>query len=243
MNKIFINFKFFYVYMPLFILILPLYEKAEPGQENNKIPQPIQEVFQSNLVYPQEKNEIQFTFFPSYRKNRNSEKLGTLMEIEYGISDDFQVIVEWDGLLYHNPDRGSTLSGAGNLELGAQYSWMALGDGNMHCSLGSLLEFPVGSLENGLNEGFLEWKTFFILARDFPQWNQSQLFMEIGFNWLDRIRTPRNNLVLGADSLFWNLGGFFPIDLWRVVLEINGVNNKWDDGGENEIFFYSRFDL
>ena len=221
----------------LFLIIgLVSFASAESDEKERKVPQPIQEVFQSNLVFPQDEDEIQLTFFPSYRQRGNSEKITTLMEIEYGITDAFQVIVEWDGLLYENPEKGSTLSGPGSLELGAQYSWMALGDGNTHFSFGALVELPTGSVGDGLTSGFLELKPFAILARDFPQWNQSQIFMEFGFNWVDRIRTPPENPKQEIDSLYWNIGGFFPVGPWRGVLEINGSNNQWDNGDENEIF-------
>lgn len=210
--------------------------QAEPGREKPRVPQPIQEVFQSNLVYPQEENEIQLTLFPSFRKGSRSEKARTLVEIEYGVTDAFQVIVEWDGLLYENPKRGPTLSGPGNLEIGAQYSWMGLGDGNTHFSLGTLVEFPTGQADNGLTGGFLEWTPFAVLARDFPQWNQSQIFVEFGYNGVNRIRTSPQNAAEEIDSLYWNVGGFFPVGLWRGVLEINGRNNRWDGGQNNEIY-------
>ena len=132
--------------------------------------------------------------------------------------------------------KGPTLSGPGNLELGAQYSWMALGDGNFHASLGALVELPIGSVDDGLTGGFLEWKPFGIVARDFPEWNQSQIFLEFGFNWVDRTRTPPTDPEPETDSLFWNLGGFFPLGSWRGVLEVNGSNNQWDEGWVNEIF-------
>ena len=79
-------------------------------------------------------------------------------------------------------------------------------------------------------------KPFFVLARDFPQWNQSQLFVEFGLKWVDRIRTPHETATTQVDSLFWNIGGFLPIRAWRATLEINGRNNQWNGGNRNEIF-------
>ena len=79
-------------------LVVPLCSFAESKKNSAKIvPQPIQEMFQSNLVYPQEKDEIQFTLFPSFNKNQSGQKARTLFEVEYGITDAFQVIFEWDG--------------------------------------------------------------------------------------------------------------------------------------------------
>jgi hypothetical protein len=219
------------------ILIIPLYALAKTEKNNsNTIPQPIQEMFQSNLVYPQEKDEIQFTFFPSFRKSDSSNNARTLFEVEYGITDALQIIFEWDGLLYKNPNNGPTISGPGNIELGAQYSWMGLGDGNTHFSLGNLIELPVGPVKNGLTEGFLEVQPFAVLARDFPESNQSQIFVELGFNWAEKIRTVPAGFDPSLNSIIWNVGGFYPIGSWRATLELNGSNNEWDGGNTNELF-------
>ena len=218
-------------------LLVPWYASAEPNKTRDKIvPQPIQEMFQSNLVYPQEKDEIQFTLFPSFSKNLSGQKARTLFEVEYGITDAFQVIFEWDGLLYQNPVTGPTIAGPGNIEVGAQYSWMALGDGNTHFSFGNLIELPVGPVANGLTEGFIEVQPFIVLARDFPELNQSQIFLEFGFDWVDQVRNVPESSAPGFDSISWNVGAFFPIGFWRATLEINGSNNKWDGGSRNDIY-------
>ena len=154
------------------ILVDPYSSFAEPKKSRGQIvPQPIQEMFQSNLVYPQEKDEIQFTLFPSFKKSQNAQNIRTLFEVEYGITDALQVIFEWDGLLYKNPNSNPAIAGVGNIEVGAQYSWMGMGDGNTHFSFGNLIEFPVGPVESGLTEGFLEIQPFIVLARDFPEFN------------------------------------------------------------------------
>lgn len=221
----------------VFILKAPLYSFAEPEETNSRIiPQPIQELFQSNLVYPQEEDEIQFTLFPSFNKSNSSKNVRTLFEVEYGITDEFQIIFEWDGLLYKNPNNGPTISGPGNIEIGAQYSWMGLGDGNTHFSFGNLIELPVGPVENGLTEGFLEVNPFVVLARDFPKANQSQIFVELGFKWAEKTRTVPAGSDPALNSISWNVGAFYPIDSWRATLEINGSNNEWDGGNTNEIF-------
>jgi len=223
------------LFFAFFGLLNPFISSAESEKKSPLVPQPIQEMFQSDLVYPQEEDEVQLTLFPSFRKDKETERARTLFEVEYGITDAFQVIFEWDGLLYKNPDDGPTHSGPGNIELGGQYSWMALGDGNTHFSFGTLVEIPVGPVNNGLTEGFLEVQPFAVLARDFPKFNQSQIFVELGFNWVDKIRNVPDPDP-EADSIFWNVGAFFPFQSWRATLEINGSNNEWDGGDENEIF-------
>ena len=224
--------------IPLFIatilLIVPMHSFAEADE--NVIPQPIQEMFQSKLVYPQEEDEIQLTLLPSFRKSDNTKNVRTLFEVEYGITDAFQVIFEWDGLLYKNPNRGPSISGPGNIEIGAQYSWMGLDDGHTHFAFGNLIELPVGPVDNGLTEGFLEVQPFVVLARDFPEINQSQIFVELGFNWGEKTRSVPSDSEPAINSIYWNVGAFYPFGSWRATLELNGSNNEWDGGDTNEIF-------
>ena len=231
-------FRFFLpvIFIP-FILAVPYSSFAEPKKSRGQIvPQPIQEMFQSNLVYPQEKDEIQFTLFPSFKKSQNAQKIRTLFEVEYGITDALQVIFEWDGLLYKNPRSNPAIAGVGNIEIGAQYSWMGMGDGNTHFSFGNLIELPVGPVESGLTEGFIEIQPFMVLARDFPEFNQSQVFIEFGFDWVKQIRNVPESIEPEIDNISWNIGAFYPIELWRATLEINGNNNKLDGGSINEIY-------
>ena len=219
------------------ILGVPYSSFAEPKKSRGQIvPQPIQEMFQSNLVYPQEKDEIQFTLFPSFKKSQNAQNIRTLFEVEYGITDALQVIFEWDGLLYKNPRSNPAIAGVGNIEVGAQYSWMGMGDGNTHFSFGNLIEFPVGPVESGLTEGFLEIQPFIVLARDFPEFNQSQVFLEFGFDWVKQIRNVPESIEPETNNISWNIGAFYPIELWRATLEINGNNNKLDGGSINDIY-------
>ncbi len=86
---------------------------------------------------------------------------------------------------------------------------MALSDGNTHFSFGTLVELPVGPVDNGLTEGSVEVQPFAVLARDFPKLNQSQIFFELGFNWVNQTRSvPDPDPEI--DSILWNVGAFFP---------------------------------
>ena len=94
----------------------------------------------------------------------------------------------------------------------------------------------MGPVQNGLTDGFLEVHPFMVLAKDFPALNQSQIFIEMGFNWADQVRSAPESSDPAFESILWNLGGFYPIGPWRATFEINGSNNKWDGGNRNEIY-------
>jgi len=57
----------------------------------NKFDEPIQEFFVAGAVYPQEKNEIQITATDSYYKYEFYKTNSPALEIEYGITEKFQV--------------------------------------------------------------------------------------------------------------------------------------------------------
>src|SRR6185295_8110027 len=59
-------------------------------EEEDQVPPIIEELFLGKIVYPQEKDEVQLTFgyFDGVEAVGNSE---LLFEIEYGITDRFQI--------------------------------------------------------------------------------------------------------------------------------------------------------
>jgi hypothetical protein len=206
---------------------------------SRKVPQPIQEVFQSDLLYPQEKNEIQFSLLPAFKSQSGENRYQTEFELEYGFTDAWQLQLEWDGLIHRELFRSPDQTGAGDFSIGTQYSFMGLQDGHSHAALGLNLGVPVGDVDKGLGDGFFEIETYFTLARDFPQINGAQLFSQMGVEWVSRSRSPKNpaSLPTAAHSFFWNAGGFLPVGDFRGTLEINWQNNMWNQSGDDNVLF------
>lgn len=204
-----------------------------------EVPQPIQEVFQSDLLYPQEEDEIQFTFLPAYKNGTTEDRYQMEMEFEYGFTDFWQLQIEWDGPIHRDPFRGGPEhTGVGDLSVGTQYSFMALMDGYTHAAAGINVEIPVGDIDRGFTNGMVGVETYFTVARDFPQFNGAQIFSQTGVEWVSRARRPISGaLPPEAHSFFWNVGGFLPVGDLRGTLEINWENDEWNNGGTtNELF-------
>jgi hypothetical protein len=49
--------------------------------------QPLQEVFQTDLVYPQERGEVQITFAPQFAQENQRDLLHYSVGIEYGLTE------------------------------------------------------------------------------------------------------------------------------------------------------------
>jgi hypothetical protein len=195
-------------------LVLPLLTGAVCclfiGATGSLRAEPLQELFESELVYPQEKGELQVGVFPRFEKNSGTERWALTTGLEYGLSDAFQVEIEW--LAYQhlaNRDEKSN-SGVGDLELGARYVWMNIAESHWHSSVGFELGIPTGDEEQDLGEGDTAYSPFFILASDFPQFHDMQLAVHAGTEFEDSERED-----------FVNLSTFLPLGAIILSAEYN----------------------
>lgn len=216
---------------------------AEEEKDRDYI-QPLQEVFQSDLVFPQDEGEVQFTFSPRFRNGKVQNFIQVPLEIEYGVTDNFQLEVGGDLFLDRNPKEEKSTHGVGDFEVGFMYSFMNINDQLLHFSFGADLGIPVGDVDNELGEGFIEYEPFIILAKDIPEWNYTQIFLQMSLGIVDRVKFEEadengemENEEPEADEFSLNAGFYVPIEQWRYTMEFNWKNNEWNNGGkENEMF-------
>ncbi len=207
---------------------------AQEGKE-----QPLQEVFQTELVYPQEKGEIQLTLAPRFREGDSRDIIQIPLTIEYGITDAWQVEFEWDFFVHRNPTTGASANGPGDLEIGTKYSFMNIAGTDFHIAVSFDIAFPLGDVNKGLTEGFIEYEPFFILARDFPQLNDLQLFTQVGVGLVQRVKKPDDpdDEEPAAHEFIWNSGFFIPFGPLVFTTEFNWNVNTWNNGGkENQMY-------
>lgn len=167
--------------------------------------EPLQELFESELVYPQEEGELQVGAFPRFEKNSGTERWALGTGLEYGLSDAFQIEIEWFAYQHLGSRDEKTKTGIGDLELAARYTWMNIADSNWHSSVGLELGIPTGDEDQDLGEGETAYSPFFILASDFPQFHDMQLAAHAGTEFEDGEREDFVNL-----SAFLPLGAIVP---------------------------------
>jgi len=202
--------------------------------------QPLQEVFQTELVYPQERGEVQLTFAPQFAAENKRDLLRYSLEIEYGLTDAWQVGLDWDSLVLSDAP-GTKTSGIGDLELETQYSFMNITDFDVHAAFKFGVGFPTGSAKRGLSEGFMEYEPSVLLAKDFPILSYCQLFTQIGARFVDRVKDPAEDEERepAAHEFFWSSGVFLPT-AWGVLSnELIWATNTWNNKGEEEKLFYT----
>jgi hypothetical protein len=208
-------------------------------EERKSYIQPLNEVFQTETIYPQEQGEVQLQISPTFSEGSNRKLFKVPLSIEYGITDFWQVGVEWDSHVHRNPDAGITTRGSGNLEISTKYSFMNIADSNYHVAVGFEIGFAAGNINKELTEGFNEYEPFVILAKDFPELNNSQVFTRLSVGFADRKKRHEDpdEDETEANELSWDVGFFIPVGPLRLTTEFNWRTNEWHNSGdENQIF-------
>ena len=178
---------------------------------------PFRSSFQSETAYPQEAGEIQLTFVPQYTSGHEGTSKSANVVFEYGITDSFQIEVEWGSFLRVDPDDPdeATVQGIGDLEIGARYSWMNISGSNVHAALGVDLTIPTGDEERGLGEGEYAASPVLILAADLSSVPGAQVLANFG--------TDVGEGAFAFDEAEWfaNLAFFMPVGALTLTTELS----------------------
>jgi hypothetical protein len=182
--------------------------------------QPLQEVFQTELVYPQEKGAFQLT--SSFTLNPASRELSNDLTIEYGLTRSWQVDLQWQSFARRKTDDGLISRGSGDLRLGAKYSFMRMHGSNFHSAIGFELGLPAAGASKGISESKIEYEPYVVVARDFPGWSRLQLFSQLGLTFSHSVvRSTDDQNNPNKKTIEWNGGMFVPYHRARFTSEIS----------------------
>lgn len=119
---------------------------AGDDDEAGETPQPLNDFFQSDSVFPQGKGEWQVSVGADFSKNAEHKTTELTTGLEYGITDSFQVELEHTPYIRIKPDAEDeeSLDGQGNTSLGFQHSWMNIGGSPNSVAVGFDHEFSNG---------------------------------------------------------------------------------------------------
>jgi hypothetical protein len=149
----------------LLVGVLVLLPRLALGQETPR--QPLQELFFTEVVYPQEQREVQLTL--GLRVDRSRSDLSMLMPlaIEYGLTDRWQIEAGWDGYTQAARSAPITHLRTARVSLGTKYSLMNIAHSRMHAAFGVDAEFPkVDAFAKPEGEAGMEVEPFVALAGD-----------------------------------------------------------------------------
>jgi hypothetical protein len=201
---------------------------------------PLQEVFRTEIVYTQDRGEIQLT--AGFNSTWNQSNLLQLpLQVECGLTDSWQVQFESDGWQDRIQLRQPTTGGIGDLSLGTKYSFMNIHGSSFHSALSFNIGVPSGSVDRGIGEGFLSYEPSVILARDFPRHRNLQLFSQIGLSLVQRTRNhkDRTDDEPSAHQFQFSGGVFLPLRHVVLTSELSWQTNRWNHGGrDSELYLY-----
>jgi hypothetical protein len=205
----------------------------------NREKRPIEELFKTDLVFPQEKGELELEVASVYQNHSGADTWTLPLSLEYGLTDNWQVEAEWDSLVQRYPRHQPVARGVGDIQAGSQYSFMNIGGSLWHLAPRFSVQIPVGDVNKDLGDGFVEYQPALILARDVPELHHTQFFAEMGASLLQRANTPAHTADLqpAAHELNWGTGCFVLFPRAAATLELDGTDNRWNHhGADDEIY-------
>src|SRR3979409_1295260 len=122
--------------------------------------QPLQEVFQTELVYPQEKGAFQFTSASTF--GTVNKKFSHELAVEYGLTHAWQIGLQWESFARKTNEDGLISRGSGDLRLDTKNSFMNMRGSNFHSAVGFELGLPGASAKKGISEGKIEYEPYVI---------------------------------------------------------------------------------
>jgi hypothetical protein len=198
---------------------------GSPSVAQDERDQPLQEVFQTELVYPQEKGSFQFESASTFGNKSFSNSL----TVEYGLTHAWQIDLQWESFARKQTTEGLIAHGSGDLSIGTKYSFMNIGGSHFHGAVGFELGVPAASVKKGISEGQIKYEPYVVVARDFPRLSRLQLFSQLGVSFAHSV-TP--STALNGKTIEWANGMFVPYRHVRFTTEIN-----WSKGPNENILY------
>lgn len=122
-------------------------------------------MFLTELVYPQEKHEVQLTLASLIDRTTEDESALVPFSVEYGITNHWQLEGSWSGYTEFRGAPWSHLRSA-KFSVGTKYSFMNIAHSPVHVALGFDAEFPVAGAVPGPGDNGIELEPTLAVAVD-----------------------------------------------------------------------------
>lgn len=211
----------------------PGWAQAATEDEGKCEPCRVTESFLIELPFIQEKGTFQAMVSSEYHSARGGRDVLAPISLEYGVSDSWQVGMDWlawgSSRAAGEPDE----RGFGELGLTTKHSF-AMKDPRNHLSAGFDLTILTGRLGGDAVGG----RPSLLFGRDFPRCHNLNLFSEVAFDWRQKVRaSDGGDDGSAAHEIFAGAGALIPLGNFCLSGEIAWSNNRWNHGGTmNELF-------
>jgi hypothetical protein len=223
---------FFKAIIALMLFFMSPYTTSAQQVKSLHYHQYLEDVFMSDLVYPQEKNEFQFTLMPQFQKSNDFQFINIPFNAEFGITDSWQIDFSLNSIQSIVPHSASA-NGIGDLQIGSKYSFMNIGNTNFHAALGFEIGIPLNK-NNDFGNKHISYEPYISLAVDFPGLHQAQLFAMTSLDIFDQGSNPKAEF----EPTELNLSGGFFVPFKHIVLTSEFSCNTSKLTGGNEIQLY-----
>ncbi|MFT6624922.1 MAG: hypothetical protein ACJAZI_000998 [Cycloclasticus sp.] len=159
-----------------------LFSVSAESADESEPTQILNELFLSDTAYPQEKGEWQLTLSPEYEDNDEESRFSIPLSLEFGITDQLQVELEYTPYIDINSDDDDQ-QGQGNIELGLQYSWVNINESGLNIALSYSHEFANGDRAVISEEGEKpedEDNVYVVFSKDIGANSNTQAFLQLG---------------------------------------------------------------
>jgi hypothetical protein len=194
----------------------------------------LQDVFKSELVYPQEKSEFQFTLMPEFQKSNDFNSINIPFNTEFGITDSWQVGFSLNSIQKTGPHLLSA-NGISDLQIGSKYSFMNMGNTNFHTALGFEISIPLKKGDNNFGNKHISYEPYVLLAIDIPKLHQIQLFAMTSLESFCQKSKPNEEHEPAELNL--NGGFFIPYKYFVLTSEFSCNTSKLTGGNETQLCY------
>jgi hypothetical protein len=143
--------------------------------------QPLQELTLTEVVYTQEKGELQLSLASVFDNGRGRDSITIPLSVEYGLTDRWQVGLEWSSIT-HQRFIGRALTETGGFSIGTKYSFMNIGGSQTHAAVGVEAGMAKRFEPDASSERGREVETFAAFATEFNQ-RGAQVFGHVGWGF------------------------------------------------------------
>jgi hypothetical protein len=216
------------------LLLNASFAYAQSGRER-----PLQEVFRTDLIYSQDRGEIQFTTGPNIMWSHGLRLVQSPTQAEYGLTDSWQLQFDWDGWQRLTQTGQPSVNGTGDLTVGTKYSFMNVRGSKFHAAIALDFTLPFGSVDRGLGDGLLAIQPSLMLARDIPNYHHVQIFTQSGVAFVHRMKHHLDSLddEPAAHRFFLSGGFFLPLRHVVITSELSWQTDRWNHSGrDNQIY-------
>jgi len=95
---------------------------------------------------------MQLELRPTREHDAHGRTSAAGVNVEYGLSDAWQIQTEWDGLVSTTDLSGTTTSGVGDVSIGSKFTFKCIKGSRYHLSVSADVQFPTGTLPEAGDE-------------------------------------------------------------------------------------------